>query len=66
MTTHTKKQRADKLKVDKIFEDKDGLAPRLNRLIELTRWIVYLLVTIAMILFALFLRESVASLLELF
>jgi hypothetical protein len=62
MSVHTKNRRADKIKVDAIFEDKTGVVPRLNELIRLARFCFYGIIVLAMILGALFLMEVVTGL----
>jgi hypothetical protein len=60
--SHMKNRRADKIKVDAIFEDKTGIVPRLNELIRLARFCFYGIIVLAMILGALFLMEVVTGL----
>lgn len=61
MSAHEKKQRAERF-----FEDKDGLAPRLNELIRLFRWVLYLLIAIGAMLSLFFFREAFQAVLSLF
>ncbi len=62
---HKSKERADKIKIDRMFEDKDGVAPRLNELIRLQRWSTYALLGIAAMLAYFFLKDAIQGLLNL-
>jgi hypothetical protein len=64
--SHQKKNRADKLRVDAMYEDKPGIVPRLNELIRLTRWTVYLLVVLSAMLGLFFLRDAISVIIGLF
>lgn len=61
MGAHEKKVRAERY-----FEDKDGLAPRLNELIRLFRWSFYLLIAICAMVSLFFFREAFMAILSLF
>ena len=61
-----KRQRGPKLRTDQQMEDKDGLAPRLNELIRLMRWTVWLLLAIAGMAALFSIRDAVKVILSLF
>ncbi len=61
MGGHQKKMRADKF-----YEDKEGVAPRLNELIRWMRYAVYVLSAIAVMLSLFFLRDAVTVIISLF
>jgi hypothetical protein len=62
--SHEKKNRADKFHIDRLAEDKEGLVPRLNELIRLGRWTFWILLSITMILGAIFINLVLQGIIE--
>ena len=65
-TGYQRRNRADKIRLDKMSEDKDGVAPRLNELIKWTRWSCYLLAGIVGMVALFFVRDAVQAIISLF
>lgn len=62
---HQKVDRADKFRVDRLAEDKEGLAPRLNELIRWTRYTFLVLMAIGGMVALFFIRDAVTVILRL-
>jgi hypothetical protein len=66
MEQYRKKNRADKIRVDRLAEDKEGIAPRLNEIIRWTRYTFFVLLALTAMASLFFLRDAVTVILRLF
>jgi len=76
VTSYSKKNRADKLRTDRILDDPDdaktaldiysGIIPRLTELIKWARWSCYLLAILAGMVALFFLRDALSVIIGLF